>query len=132
MRQHQCRGGITSNDDEGGLLLVDQRADERHHAADELRLAMRAVREERVIGHIDVAYIRPRRPDLAKDREAAQAGIEHEDGRMLGHGPASYAKNCAAATDKPAASCAHNEKPSPLVGEGGSDFQRKEWVRGLG
>ena len=38
-----------------------------------------AVGKQRVVGRIDEARIGPRPRDLAEDRQAAEAGIEHQD-----------------------------------------------------
>ena len=67
-------------------MLVDQLADERDHSLHELGFAMRAVGKERIVGDVDDARVRPRRLDLAKNREASQAGVEHENCWTLGHG----------------------------------------------
>src|SRR5262249_18726308 len=89
--QHQRRGGVASDDDEIGTVGLDQLAHERAHPRDELRLAASAVGKEGIVGDIDVARIGPRLDDLAKYREAAQSGIEDEDGRS--HGGCWYEKN---------------------------------------
>ena len=59
----------------------DQLADQRHHPRDDLLLAVMAIGEERIVRDIDVMRIGPRRDDLTQHREAAKAGIEHENCR---------------------------------------------------
>jgi hypothetical protein len=96
MRQHQRRGGVASDDDEIGTVGFDQLAHERAHPRDKLRLAASAVGKEGIVGDVDVARIGPRPDDLAKNREAAEPGIEDENGRN--HGGCWYEKNGLRAT----------------------------------
>jgi len=44
-------------------------------------LAVVAVREERVVGDINIMRVRARGDDLAQHREPAEAGIEYENRR---------------------------------------------------
>ncbi len=64
-----------------GHQVVEHRED----AGDQFGLAMTAIRKEGVVGGIDVTDIGPGLRRLAKDGEAAQAGIEHKDGRRGRH-----------------------------------------------
>ena len=63
-----------------GGMARDQLADQRHHAGDDLLLAVVAIGKERIVGDIDIVRVRPGADDLAQDREAAKAGVEDEDG----------------------------------------------------
>ena len=65
---------------------LDQLAHEGNHARHELGLAMAAIRKESIVGDVEVARIGARLEDLAKDGEAPEPGIEHENGRCSGHG----------------------------------------------
>ncbi len=94
MRQHQRRGGVAGDDHEVGTVRRDQVAHQRDHARDQLRLAVAAVGKEGVVGHVDVASVRPRLHHLAKDGEAAEPGIEDENGRCSGHGGCLVRKAC--------------------------------------
>ena len=53
---------------------------------DDLVLAVVAVGEERIISDIDVTGVRPGADDLTQYREAAEAGIEHQNRRRGCHG----------------------------------------------
>ena len=44
-------------------------------------LAVMAVGKERIVGDIDIMRVRPRGDDLTQYREAAKAGIEHQNRR---------------------------------------------------
>ena len=44
-------------------------------------LAVVAVGKERIVGDIDIVRVGPRRDDLTQHREAAKAGIEHQNRR---------------------------------------------------
>ena len=46
-----------------------------------LGLAAAVVGKERVVGDIGIAGVRAQLDDLAEHREAAEAGIEYQDGR---------------------------------------------------
>ena len=59
----------------------DQFADQRHHAGDDLVLAVVAVGKERIIGDIDIMRVGPRTDDFTQYREPAKAGIEYENRR---------------------------------------------------
>ena len=63
----------------------DQVADQRHDARDDLVLVVVAVREEGVVCDLDIAGIGVRFHDLAQHGEAAEAGIDHEDGLNACH-----------------------------------------------
>ena len=76
---HQRGGGVAGDHHQIGGVGRDQFADQRHHAGDDLLLAMVAIGEEGVVGDIDIVGIGPRADDLAQDREAAKAGIEDEN-----------------------------------------------------
>ena len=80
MRHHKRGSGVAGNHHHGGGVAGDQLTDQRHHAGDDLFLAMMAIGKERIVGDIDVVRVRPGADDLAQDREAAKAGIEDEDG----------------------------------------------------
>src|SRR5262245_4290322 len=91
MRQHQRRGGVTSDDDEVRTVGLDQLVHERAYARNELGLAATAVRKESIVGDVDVARIGPHLGDLAKNGEAAEPGIKDENGGS--HGGWWYEKN---------------------------------------
>ena len=80
MRHHERGGGVAGNHHQNGGVARDQLADQRHHAGDDLLLAVVAVGKERVVGDIDVVRVGPGADDLAQDREAAKAGVEDENG----------------------------------------------------
>ena len=61
----------------------DQFADQRHHAGDDVLLAVVAVGKERIVGDIDIMRVGPRPDDFAQDREAAEAGVENENRRRF-------------------------------------------------
>ena len=84
LRQHQRRGCIAGDDDEIGTLTVDQLAHEGNYTGDQLGLTAGAVRKKRIIGDVDEACIRTSPGDLAKDGQAAESGIEDENGRCNG------------------------------------------------
>ena len=63
----------------------DQFADQRHHAGNDLLLAVAAIGEEGVVGDIDIMRIGPATHDLTQHREAAEAGIEDKDRSGMGH-----------------------------------------------
>ena len=50
-------------------------------AGDQRRFVVTAVGKERVVGDVDEARVRPRLRDLAEHGEAAEAGIEDQNGR---------------------------------------------------
>ena len=81
MRHDQRGSGIAGDHHEIGGVGRDQLADQRHHAGDDLLLAVVAIGEEGVVGDIDVMRVGTGADDLAQDREAAKAGIEHENRR---------------------------------------------------
>src|SRR5262249_15434247 len=91
MRQHQRRSSIAGNDDQIGTMGLDQLAHKVAHARDELGLAATAVGKEGIVGDVDVARIGPHLGDLAKNGEAAEPGIEDENGGS--HGGCWYEKN---------------------------------------
>jgi len=68
-----------------GRLRLDELAHEREHARDQFGLGVPAIGKERVIGDIDEARIRPCLRGPRGGREAAEPGIEHQDGRR--HAP---------------------------------------------
>ena len=88
VRENKGRGGVAGNDHEVGAVGLDQLAHEVDDARDQLRLAMPAIGKEGVIGDVDVAGVGARLGDLAKYREAAEPGIEDENG----HGGRWYEK----------------------------------------
>jgi hypothetical protein len=59
----------------------NQFADQRHHARDDLVLAVVAVGKECIVGDINVMRVGARPDALTHKREPAQAGIEHENRR---------------------------------------------------
>ncbi len=65
MRHHQGRCRVAGDHDEVGRVSLDQLADQRHHAGDDLVLGVVAIGEERVIGDIDVMRVGPGADDLA-------------------------------------------------------------------
>src|SRR5262249_20735009 len=78
-------------DDEVGTVSLDQFAHERADPRDELGLAATVIGKEGIVGDVDVARIGPRLDDLAKNCEAAEPGIEDEDGGR--HGGCWYERN---------------------------------------
>ena len=80
MRHHKRGSGVAGNHHQSGGVTCDQLADQRHHAGDDLLLAVVAVGKKRVICDIDVMRVGPGADNLAQDREAAKAGVEDEDG----------------------------------------------------
>ena len=83
-RQDQRRGGVAGDDHEVRPVRRDEPLHHREHAGDEGRLAEPAVREGGVVAGIDVAGVRPGAAHRVEDRQAAEAGIEHQDGRLGG------------------------------------------------
>ena len=81
MRQHQGRGGIAGEHDEIGAVFGDEVGHESYEALDQFGVAAAGIGKERIVGDIEIARIRPRLRDLAKDREATEPGIEDENGR---------------------------------------------------
>ena len=79
MRHHQRGGGVAGDHDKVGRMRGDQFADQRHHARDDLVLAMVAVGKEGVVGDIGIMRVGPRPDDLTQYREPAQAGIENQN-----------------------------------------------------
>ena len=79
MRHHERGGGVAGDHDQIGRVRGDQFADQRHHAGDDLVLAVMAVGKERVVGDIDIMRVGSRGDDLAQHRESAKAGIEDEN-----------------------------------------------------
>ena len=59
----------------------DQLADQGHHPGDDRLLAVMAIGKERIVRDVDIMRIGPRRDDLTQHREAAKAGIEHQNRR---------------------------------------------------
>src|SRR5690349_598187 len=108
MRQHQRRGGIAGDDHEIGTMCREQLAHERADARDERVLGVAAIGKEGVIGDIDVARVGPRLRHFAKNREAAEARVEDEDGGC--HAKTLVSTAGSYATDRARAWCA----PSPL------------------
>ena len=80
MRHHERGSGVAGNHHQNGGMARDQLADQRHHAGDDLLLAVVAIGKERIVGDIDVVRVGPGADDLTQDREAAKAGVEDEDG----------------------------------------------------
>ena len=68
-----------------GRWCLDQLAHQGDDALDQFRLALAAVGKEGIVGDVEVARVGARLGDLAEDREAAEPGIEDEDGRRGGH-----------------------------------------------
>ena len=79
MRHDQRGGGIAGDHHQIGGVGRDQFADQRHHAGDDLLLAVVAIGEEGVVGDIDIMRIGPAAYDLTQHREAAKAGVEDEN-----------------------------------------------------
>jgi len=59
----------------------DQFANQRHHARNDLVLAMVAVGKECVVGDVGIMRVGPRFDDLTQYREPAKAGIENQNRR---------------------------------------------------
>jgi len=66
-------------------MRADQFPHQRHHAGDDLVLAVVAVGKEGVVRDVDVMRVGARSHDLTQDREPAKAGIEHQNRRGIGH-----------------------------------------------
>jgi hypothetical protein len=71
--------GVAGNRHQSGGVARDQLADQRHHASDDLFLAVTAIGKERIVGDINVVRVGPGADDLAQNRKAAKAGVEDED-----------------------------------------------------
>ncbi len=84
--EHERGGRVAGDDHEVGLVLADQPADDGDDAFGERRLRPAAIRKGGVVGRIDEAGVGPGGRDFAVDRQAAETGIEDEDGGRLGHG----------------------------------------------
>ena len=80
MRHDQRGSGVAGDHDQVRGVARDQFADQRHHARDDLLLAVVAIGKERIVGDIDVMRVGPRADDLTQYREAAKAGVEHQNG----------------------------------------------------
>ena len=80
MRHHERGSGVAGDHHQNGGMARDQLADQRHHAGDDLFLAVMAIGKERIVGDIDVMRVGPGADDLAQDREPAKAGVEDENG----------------------------------------------------
>src|ERR1043166_851205 len=85
MRQHQRRCGIAGDHREIRRMLLQQATEQRYHPRNDLILAAMAIGKKGVVGDVDVMHVGPRAHDFAQDREAAKAGIEHEDGLGWAH-----------------------------------------------
>ena len=72
-------------------------ADDGDDAPEQLGLRQVAIREAGVVGDIDEARVGARSRDLAEDGQAAEAGVEDEDGggAGCGHGRAKTRAACA-------------------------------------
>ncbi len=86
LRHHQRRSGVAGDDDEIGVVGCDQLRHQRHDTRGQCIGAVVTIGEERIVADIDVSRIRTRADDLARDGEAAEAGIENENGGGGGHG----------------------------------------------
>jgi hypothetical protein len=84
MRQHQRRSRIAGNDDQIGMVGLDQLAHQVANARDEFGLAATAVGKEGVVGDVNVIRIGPRLGDFAENGQSAETGIEGENGRCHG------------------------------------------------
>ena len=80
MRHHERGSGVAGNHHQSGGVARDQLADQRHHAGNNLVLAVMAIGKERIVGDVDVVRVGPGADDLAQDRKAAKAEVEDEDG----------------------------------------------------
>ncbi len=85
LRHHQGRDGVAGDHHHIRRVSPDQVADQRHHPVYDLHLGVVAVGKEDVVGNVGIGGVRARLHDLAKDGQTAEAGIEHQDGRRVGH-----------------------------------------------
>ena len=81
MRHHKRGSGVAGNHHQSGGVARDRLGDQRHHAGNNLVLAVMAIGKERIVRDIDVVRVGPGVDDLAQDRKAAKAGVET---RMVG------------------------------------------------
>ena len=77
--QHLHRGGVAGDHHEVGAVRRDEAFHQADDALDQLGLGDLAVGKQRIVRRIDEARIGPRARDLAEHRQAADAGIEHQD-----------------------------------------------------
>ncbi len=77
---------VAGDNDEVGPVAGDKAPHEGGDALGEIRLGKAPIGEAGIVGHVDVAGVRARLGDLGMDGQAAEAGIEDEDGRSArGH-----------------------------------------------
>ena len=80
-REHQRRGRVAGDDDEVGMEARDQPLHHREHAGDQRRLAQPSIGKGGVVGGVDDVGIGAAGDDFAQHGQAAETGIEQEDGR---------------------------------------------------
>src|SRR5689334_25360359 len=88
MREHKGRGGIACNDDEVGPVIGDQFGYEATDTGNQFLLRLGAIRKEGVVRHIEISRVGSCLGDLTKDRQAAQSGIEDQNGWGRAHAQA--------------------------------------------
>ena len=75
------RRRIARDDDERRAVALDQPSEQRGHARGDLGLGPGAIGKAGIVGGIDDADARQPRADGSEDRQAADPGVEQEDGR---------------------------------------------------
>ncbi len=79
MRQHQGGGGVAGDDDAIGRKLKNQPLHRAQDQRNHLRLALWPIGKAEVVGGIEKIGVRSLPQQGAQNRQAAEAGIEHED-----------------------------------------------------
>ena len=78
--ERQRGRGVAGDHDQVGRVLRDRLAQHGGDALDQRAFGQIAIRKAGVVGQIEIARVRPRGGNLAEHGEAAQAGVEDEDG----------------------------------------------------
>ena len=73
MGNRQRRGGVAGNDDDFGLPLGNEFAEQARHPLQQIGFFPVAVGKGRIIGHIDEAPVGHQHPSLAQYCQAANA-----------------------------------------------------------
>ena len=84
MRERDRRGGVARDDREPRLVAFDEASEQGGDARRELGLAFLAIGQPGIVGGIDDRRGRQQRAGRAEDGEAAEAGVEEQDGGVGG------------------------------------------------
>ncbi len=84
-REHDGGSGVAGDDDQIGPVRRDEFAHQPGDARDQRRLRHGAIWKRCIVGNIEEIGVRPRGRDLAIDGEAAEAGIEYQNGLAFRH-----------------------------------------------